>query len=79
MLDYLLKGKYCAFYIIKQDMVRDNWRYRNIYKMIPALLESDTYASAREEARTKRDKNVMLVSVEEITNKDKKKILKVFK
>lgn len=78
MLDDLMIGKFVAFYLIKQDMIKDNCIYRNVYKVIPAFLVSNNYIEAREEALHKRGGNITLISVEEITDKQTKKILKVF-
>lgn len=78
MFDEIERGIFVAFYVIKQDMLIENYHYKNVYNMIPALLKATNYPSAREEALSKRGKNIMLVSVEEITDKQKELILRFF-
>lgn len=78
MLDKLLVGHYIAIYTIKLDMIIDNRIYRNVIRQLPCFLMSNNYVAAREEALAKRDKNIKLESVEEITEEQKKLIFKFF-
>ena len=78
MFEDIMIGTYIAIYTIKQDMIIDNRIYRNVIRQLPCFLMSKTYISAREEALAKRDKNIKLESVEEITEEQKKLIFKFF-
>ena len=78
MFEDMMIGNFIAIYTIKQDMVVGKYIYKNVLRQIPCFLMSKTYVSAREEALSKRDKNITLSSVVEISEEQKKLILKVF-
>ena len=69
---------YVALYTVIKDIPTKRGIYKNLYTMIPLLIDVDDIETAREYAKSKTSRKVILEEIVEINIKDKDKILNFY-
>lgn len=70
---------FVALYTVIKDIASRNYIYKNIYTMIPLLIDAPNEEEAIEKAKQHCNRKMILEEIREINVKDKNKILNFYR
>lgn len=70
---------FVALYTVIKDVLNNGYIYKNIYTMIPLLIDAQNEEEAREKAKEHCNRKMILEELREINVRDRKKILNFYR